>query len=127
MGTPPDLLNRGPTGCSDRRVQYIVKFIDLSLSNPNLNVERVAGEVHLSPSRVCFLMRNYLGQTPRRYILDKRILRAEVLLTSTFLSIKEIMFAVGMNDPTHFGKEFKKLFGVAPSQYRRNAGLRISA
>lgn len=120
---PEELTQR-----NDRRVQHIVKFVELSLSDPDLSVARIAGEVHLSTSRVRYLMRSSLGQTPRRYILDKRILRAEVLLTTTFLSIKEIMFAVGITDPTHFGKEFKKVFGVAPRLYRRNASrLRLSA
>lgn len=113
-------MNKRCQELGDSRVRHIINFVNSSLSDPSLTVTGIAREVHLSCSRVRFLMRTCLGHSPKHYILNARILYAERLLLSTFLSVKEVMVAVGMSDPTHFGKEFKKRFGVAPREYRRS-------
>ena len=43
---------------------------------------------------------------------------AKHLLESSFLSIKEIAHRVGLNDESHFVRDFKKAYGVPPSLYR---------
>jgi AraC family transcriptional regulator of arabinose operon len=43
---------------------------------------------------------------------------AKELLETTFLSIKEIVALVGFNDESHFVRNFKKLYGVTPSEHR---------
>ena len=112
---------RSNSSLFDSRIQQMAKIIDSQLPNPELTVVRIARELHSSPSRLRFLMRTTLGEPPKRYILMKRMLRAEVLLRSSFLSVKEVMAAVGMSDPTHFGREFRRLFGAAPREYRRQS------
>ena len=44
--------------------------------------------------------------------------RAEQLLRRTFLSIKEVTFRSGMRDISHFVREFKKHYGVTPTEFR---------
>jgi AraC-like DNA-binding protein len=102
----------------DRRVHQIVQFVEVSLSDPKLRVENIAAAVHLSPSRLRYVMQHSLGQSPKQFLLSKRLLRAETLLQTSFMSIKEVMVSVGMNDPTNFSREFKKMFGLPPSEYR---------
>jgi transcriptional regulator GlxA family with amidase domain len=107
------------TAAPDPRVQQIVRLVDTALNDPTLSVARIANEVHLSVSQTRYLMQHHLGTSPKQYLLQKRLLRAQQLLESSFLTIKEVMVAVGMNDPTHFGRQFKRTFGVAPRQYRK--------
>ena len=105
---------------SDARVQQIVRLIDSAIGDPALSVSRIAQEVHLSTSRVRQLLQLHLGKSPKHYLLEKRLLRAQQLFqSSSFLTVKEVMVAVGMSDPTHFGREFKKMFRMSPSEYRR--------
>ena len=45
---------------------------------------------------------------------------ATVLLSTTFLSVKEIMVRVGFGDESHFVKDFKKIYGITPTEYRKS-------
>jgi AraC-like DNA-binding protein len=47
-----------------------------------------------------------------------RMERAKYLLENSFLSVKEIMRTVGINNRSHFVKDFKKLYGRTPTQVR---------
>lgn len=52
-------------------------------------------------------------------IMQKRIHQeATTLLTHSLLTVREIAFALGMNDPSYFCKCFKKITGVSPANFR---------
>ena len=55
---------------------------------------------------------------PIRYLRLLRMERAKVLLESSFLSVKEIAFQVGLNDESHFVRDFKSTYGFSPALYR---------
>ena len=62
---------------------------------------------------------------PIRYLRQLRMERAKDLLESSFLSVKEIAFRVGLNDESHFVRDFKSTYGYSPALYRsqfRNNG-----
>ena len=47
--------------------------------------------------------------------------RARLLLERTFLSVKEVMTFVGVNDPSHFSRDFRRRHGVAPTSFRQRS------
>jgi transcriptional regulator GlxA family with amidase domain len=47
--------------------------------------------------------------------------KSKELLETTFLSVKEIMVAVGFADLSHFVRDYKQQFGETPSQTRASA------
>ena len=55
---------------------------------------------------------------PIRYLRLLRMERAKNLLESSFLSVKEIAFQVGLNDESHFVRDFKTTYGYSPALYR---------
>ena len=55
---------------------------------------------------------------PIRYLRVLRMERARHLLETSYLSIKEIGYHVGLNDESHFVRDFKKTYGVPPTVYR---------
>ena len=62
---------------------------------------------------------------PIRFLRQLRMERAKDLLESSFLSVKEIAFQVGLNDESHFVRDFKSTYGHSPALYRsqfRNNG-----
>ena len=62
---------------------------------------------------------------PIRYLRQLRMEQAKHLLESSFLSVKEIAFQVGLNDESHFVRDFKSTYGYSPALYRsqfRNNG-----
>jgi transcriptional regulator GlxA family with amidase domain len=55
------------------------------------------------------------------HLKQRRLLCAERLLHTTFLSVKQIASAAGFHDTHHFVREFRRVFGRPPGEYRRTA------
>ena len=60
------------------------------------------------------------NETPHRWIINKRLEYAYDLLQNNTKKISEICLEVGFQDLTHFGKVFKKKYGVTPSEMQKN-------
>ncbi|MDR2920870.1 MAG: helix-turn-helix transcriptional regulator [Tannerella sp.] len=58
------------------------------------------------------------GKTPKIYIDLRTILEAKRLLSYSSLSIKEVGYELGFDEPTNFNKYFRKHTGVTPVQFR---------
>ncbi|WP_018757265.1 AraC family transcriptional regulator [Paenibacillus terrigena] len=58
------------------------------------------------------------GHTITKYINQVRINHAKELLDATHLSIGEVGYLVGLEDPYYFSKVFKKYVGMSPSEYK---------
>ena len=83
-----------------------------------LLVAELAAAVELSPSRFAYLFRRDTGVSPARYLHALRMERARLLLERTCLSVKEVMAHVGVNDPSHFSRDFRRHHGVPPTGVR---------
>ena len=55
---------------------------------------------------------------PIRFLRLLRMEKARHLLESSFLSVKEIAYQVGLNDESHFVRDFKSTYGSSPALYR---------
>ncbi|HTL52526.1 MAG TPA: AraC family transcriptional regulator [Planctomycetota bacterium] len=58
------------------------------------------------------------GRSPWKYVLERKIERAQELLLGTPLSIKEIAASLGFNNADYFAKQFQRHTGVTPKLYR---------
>jgi len=59
-----------------------------------------------------------LGITPGHYVQEVRIDKARGLLATTDMSVKEVMYAVGYNDPKSFRTRFINITRLTPQEYR---------
>jgi transcriptional regulator GlxA family with amidase domain len=111
-----------PSGMTtgDPRIDWAIARIEEAPERP-LRVTEMARAVNLSPSQVTRLFRLGTGDSPARYLRLRRLQRARVLIENTFLSIKEVMQMVGVNDPSHFTRDFTRVHGVSPSRLRAAA------
>lgn len=101
----------------DPRVQKILALMREEFRRePSLT--EMAQSVNLSPSRLRYLFKTHVGIPPAQYLRAFRMQRAKELLETTFLSVKEIRSTIGVNDHSHFIREFKKSYGMTPAQYR---------
>lgn len=83
-------------------------------------LEEVARAVNLSTPHVRSLFRAETGMTPAKYLKSLRMQEAKGLLETTFLSVKQIMFQVGINDKSHFARIFRQKCGLSPAEYRKS-------
>ncbi len=93
--------------------------IDREYAEP-LNLDELAGGVHMSSGHLSREFRRVYGESPYSYLMTRRIERAMTLLRRGDLSVTEICFEVGFSSLGTFSTRFAELVGVPPTVYRRD-------
>lgn len=101
---------------------YINRAVDFLRLNhaSGITMADVAEEVGITEKYLYKLFRRELGTTPMEYLNQCRVSRAEMLLTSTTLSIAEIARECGFEDPSYFSRFYCRQRGHSPTEYRKN-------
>ena len=105
----------------DQRVQAVIRLMEANLRD-ELPLGRLAESVNLSASRLHQIFRSATGTSPARYLKSLRLAEAKRLLETTFLSVKEIRLRVGIDDESHFTRDFRAAYGCTPTDYRKRGG-----
>ena len=95
--------------------QQIARAIEASSGG----VDQMAAAANMSKYHFIRSFRNATGLTPWRYVINRRMLQARQLLADPDLSIKQIAFRLGFNDPNYFSRLFRKETGVSPKAFRK--------
>jgi AraC-like DNA-binding protein len=110
-----------------RRVmaERVKQVIELMKGDPsrNFTLGKMAESVNLSPPYFCYLFKTITGVPPAKYLKSLRLEQSATLLTTTFLSVKEIVRRVGLADESHFVRDFKRHYGMTPTEYRNSVLL----
>jgi AraC-like DNA-binding protein len=95
----------------------VLRFIERHIQEP-LDNGRLAEIAHTSES--CFIrrFREAMGQTPARYVQDRRVARASELLVCTDRSIDEVAHLCGFANRYYFSRVFAERVGRPPGRYR---------
>jgi AraC-like DNA-binding protein len=104
------------------RVKRVIEMMQVDPSR-SFTLGKMAQSVNLSPPYFCYLFKSITGVSPAKYLKTLRMQQAATLLTTTFLSVKEIVRRVGLTDESHFVRDFKRVYGMTPSNYRNSALL----
>lgn len=78
-----------------------------------LTLAQMAAPANMSRYHFLRVFQKHYGTTPRRYLRELRLSKAEALL-KTGTSVTSVCFAVGYESPSTFSAEFKKGRGVSP-------------
>ena len=82
------------------------------------SVERYAKELDLPLRKFNLLFQEKYGMSAKRWLMDRRLLRAREMLSSTALRVIDIAVACGFSNHAHFTDTFRKRFLCNPTQYR---------
>ncbi|HEY3234505.1 MAG TPA: AraC family transcriptional regulator [Polyangiaceae bacterium] len=85
--------------------------------NESLVLERLAEAAGLSPFHFSRLFHRHTGFTPAAYVRAVRVSKAQELLRSGELSVKQVGYAVGYPSPQHFSAVFKRSTGMSPRAF----------
>lgn len=86
----------------------------------NMPLEELAHLSGLSLSSFNRKFKQLYNESPKKYIVTKRLYKAKELLSQSELRISEIAFDCCFEDPANFSRSFSSLFGISPSDYRRS-------
>lgn len=91
-----------------------------------IRVEELAREACLSTDHFIRIFKNELGCTPAQFIIDKKMMKAKLMLASESMPTKEIAYSLGYDDVSYFSRLFKKHVGTTPTLYRNSFNSRPS-
>lgn len=78
-----------------------------------------ASELHITVAHLSNMVKSITGNSVSTVIQSYSILEAKRLLWFTNLSVKEIGYELGYDEPVYFGKLFKKITGLTPLKFRQ--------
>lgn len=87
-----------------------------------ITLDRVARELGQTPSAISHRLKRKFGMSFSDYVGRIRIDMAKELIRRTELNATEIAHRVGIGDQSNFGKLFKKMEGISPTEYRKAHG-----
>ena len=108
----------------NKRIATIHEYL-MNNYREEVNLKALADLVNMAEGSLCRFFRENMGVTIFEYLNQIKIELACNLLMDNELSIIEIGFDSGFNNLSHFNKQFKRIIGMPPSQYRKQfKGLR---
>ncbi len=97
----------------DRLIECLEKNIE------NLSLEALAKQMDMSRYALIRLFKQYFGQTPHAYQLNKKVNQARELL-KTGQDIAQLAHELEFTDQSHFHRVFKQHTGVTPKRFAKN-------
>ena len=82
-------------------------------------VNDFAAELCTTPNHLNYQLKKHLGKSAKNMIIERYILAAQCKLIHTDLSISEICYLLGFDNPSYFSRYFKKQTGMAPHEYKK--------
>jgi AraC-like DNA-binding protein len=83
-----------------------------------IGVDDMARAAGLSRAHFSREFKRAFGESPRAYLLTRRLERAAALLRSTDRSVADICLSVGLQSIGSFTTSFSRTFGASPTAYR---------
>ena len=102
----------------EENLQAVADYIDHHFEF-SISVDQLCKIAYMGNTKLKTKFKEYFGCNITDYIIRKRIDQAQHLLIVTELSIAEIAQAVGYERPESFAKQFHRITGLLPREYRK--------
>jgi AraC family transcriptional regulator len=96
-------------------------------SHGGVRLGRLAATCGRHPSHLARAFKQHMGCSVGEYARQSRVSRARCLLMTSSLSLAEVAAECDYADQAHFSREFRRLCGTTPFDFRRSAGSRTGS
>ncbi|MGV8138781.1 MAG: two-component regulator propeller domain-containing protein [Mangrovibacterium sp.] len=116
--TPIEPKDISITSLDEKFIRKAFDIIEEQMGNERFSVNEFSKQLGISRMQLYNKLVSLTGSTPLEFIRTLRLKRAAQLLEKSQMSVSEIAYQVGFNDPRYFSIMFKKEFGTLPSMYK---------
>lgn len=106
---------------SDLRLRRVIDYIEANLAS-DIRLDDLASIACLSPYHFSRTFKKMTGQSPYAYSLQRRVARANELVTESDLSLAAIAYHCGFSSQSHMTRVFRQHKGTTPGKLRRQRG-----
>lgn len=117
-----EAMNRERDNTTRKVIQDAREYIREHYSDPELSVETMCRQLHMSPAYFSTVFKKETGQTYVNYLTEVRLNKAVELLNETDDKTYMIAEKVGYQEQNYFSYVFKKRYGISPTKYRGAQG-----
>ena len=103
------------TEINDDRIQKVLSYIRKNIYK-TIDIDSLAAISCLSKDHFIRLFKKEINNTPLQYINQKKIEKAQLILITDSMPVKNISYLLAYEDHSYFNRLFKKLTGVTPQQ-----------
>ncbi len=103
---------------AEARVAAVRAFVDRNYLQ-EISLAQMADRASLALSQFSLLFRRLTGESPKAYLLARRLNHVATLLANSDLPVSHIVWNAGFHHLAGFNHAFKNHFGVAPGEYRK--------
>jgi AraC-like DNA-binding protein len=82
-----------------------------------MTLDDLTRELHIRPSYLCRLFKQFGQPSPFQYLIQKKMNRAAQFLVGEQWTVKQTALELGYKDPYHFSRVFKRHFGHSPVNF----------
>lgn len=87
------------------------------------SIQELANEVNVDPAYLSRIFRRFHKDTPYKFLVRLKMSHAASLLLTTENLIKNISYELGFENPFHFSRAFKSVYGVSPENFVKQRRL----
>lgn len=105
------------TSLDEQFIQKAIQCVEENISNPDFSVENLSHELGISRAHFYKKIVALTGKSPLEFIRVIRLQHAAQLLEKSQLTVAEIAYKVGFNNPKYFARYFKEEYHMLPSVF----------
>lgn len=102
---------------TDTRVTECLQYIHEN-TDKDISVSRLADIACITEDHLIRIFKKEINSTPLKYIHTKKIEKAQLLLLTTDMPIRDIAMELSMDNTSYFNRIFKSYTGKTPTEYR---------
>ena len=108
-----------PSG-TELLIKPAIDTINRDFEKNNLSVKALAELCGISEAYFRRIFINKFSLSPKEYIINLRIEQAKRLLESGQFTVSEVAQMCGYSEPCHFSREFSRLCGISPKNFKES-------